>query len=459
MLPCFTTDLKRTIPIYLVMAEQLNTFIEAQSVMTKQWVLASQFKAKPEQILLVPDSAGHLAAVLLGIANKTDLWSVGHLATLLPQGIYRIVDSDDAVLYRHALAWGLGAYQYQRYKVSNKTLAQLYLTPAIDKQALTFEIEAHYFVRDLINTPAEHMGPAELADSALKIANEHQARVKQIIGGDLLTENFPMIYTVGRASTRAPRLIDLRWGDNKHPLVTLVGKGVCFDTGGLDIKPSSGMLSMKKDMGGAAHALGLARWIMQSQLPVQLRVLIPCVENVIAGNAYKPLDVIKTRQGMTVEVTNTDAEGRLILCDALFEATREKPRWLIDFATLTGAARIALGTDIAAFFTHHDAIASDLLRASEQQQDPIWRLPIYTPYRKLLDSNIADIANANVNTPYGGAITAALFLSEFVTEDTAWVHFDIMASNSSPRPGRPEGGEAMALRTVYYALREWCSKV
>jgi leucyl aminopeptidase len=313
-------------------------------------------------------------------------------------------------------------------------------------------MEAIYLVRDLINTPAGDMGPAELAQAATKLAERHKARISVITGAALLKKNYPAIHAVGRASSRAPRLIDLRWGA-KGPRVTLVGKGVCFDSGGLDLKAAAGMRLMKKDMGGAAHALGLASMIMAARLPLRLRVLIPAVENSVSGDAFRPGDVLPTRKGLSVEIGNTDAEGRLVLCDALAEADSEDPELIVDFATLTGAARIALGAELPAMFCNDDGVAEALLAQGLAAQDPVWRLPLHAPYRRLLDSQVADINNISSGA-LGGAIMAALFMSEFVRPKTPWVHLDIMAWNPSSRPGRPEGGEAMGLRATYALIEE-----
>jgi leucyl aminopeptidase len=321
-----------------------------------------------------------------------------------------------------------------------------------DRAAVTRAVEAIFLVRDLINTPASDMGPAELAEAAGALARKHGARESVVVGDALIKGNFPAVYGVGRASARAPRLIDLRWGGG-GPRVAVVGKGVCFDSGGLDLKSASNMKLMKKDMGGAAHALGLADMIMGAGLEVRLRVLVPAVENSVSGNALRPLDVLQTRKGATVEVGNTDAEGRLILCDALYEADRDEPDLLIDFATLTGAARVALGTDLPALFCRDDGLAERLLRHATAQQDPLWRLPLYAPYRKMLESQVADLNNAP-DSPYAGAITAALFLAEFVRPKTAWAHLDLFAWNASAAPGRPIGGEAMGLRAAFALVEE-----
>ncbi|MHA1571452.1 MAG: leucyl aminopeptidase family protein, partial [Alphaproteobacteria bacterium] len=312
---------------------------------------------------------------------------------------------------------------------------------------------ATYLVRDLVTTPAEDMGPAQLADAARALGRRHKATVRVTTGDQLLKQNYPAIHAVGRASDDPPRLIDLSWGATKDPKVTLVGKGVCFDTGGLDLKGAAGMLLMKKDMGGAAHVLGLASMIMDAKLPVRLRVLIPAVENAVAGNAYHPMDVLTMRNGMTVEVGNTDAEGRLVLADCLVRACEEKPALLIDYATLTGAARVALGPELPALFTNDDTLAHDLGEIGRNNADPVWRLPLHRDYRRMLDSAIADISSTG-SGGLAGAITAALFLAEFVDEDIPWVHFDVMAWNPRSRPGRPEGGEAMGLRTVYAAIAQ-----
>jgi leucyl aminopeptidase len=307
--------------------------------------------------------------------------------------------------------------------------------------------------RDLITTPSADMGPAELAAAAQDLAKAHKARVKVIVGDDLLKQNYPMIHAVGRASARAPRLIDLVWGSERDPKVTLVGKGVCFDTGGLDLKPSTGMLMMKKDMGGAATVLAVAAMVMAASLPVRLRVLIPAVENSVSGNAFRPMDVVPTRKGITVEIGNTDAEGRLILCDALFEGGSEKPAMMIDCATLTGAARVALGPDLPALFCNDDDLADALIAAGEQITDPMWRMPLFSNYRRLLDSKVADINNVSSGA-FGGAITAALYLKEFVPDGVPWAHFDMMAWNNTSRPGRPEGGEAQAARAIFNAIEQ-----
>lgn len=441
-------------PLTLITQNELSAWLATQSAVTKQWVQATGFLAKPDSICLVPDHQGRVSQVLAGVSKLEDFWAASGLAIALPVGDYQLQGITDPRLSQQiALAWGLGAYQFSRYKEPSQTVARLVLSGS-DWDQVTNLLTSIYLVRDLINTPAEDMGPEQLAEIAVKLAHEFSATVTQIIGSDLKDENYPAIYAVGRAAAAAPRLIDLRWGKRSAPRVTLIGKGVCFDTGGLDIKSATGMLLMKKDMGGAAHALGLARLIMAAKLPIQLRVLIPAVENAISAAAYRPGDVLETRQGLTVEITNTDAEGRLILADTLTEASAEQPELMIDFATLTGAARVALGPDLPALFCNEDRLAQDILRHAELAKDPAWRMPLHTPYRPMLDSRIASLCNAAIADGYAGAITAALFLQEFVPEHQAWVHIDLMAWNLRSRPGRPEGGEAMTLRAIFGYLKE-----
>jgi leucyl aminopeptidase len=347
-----------------------------------------------------------------------------------------------------ALGWALGCYAFTRYKARKRSFADLVWPAGADRGLVERLARGIGRARDLINTPTEHLGPTELAGAVEDLAARHDARCRIIAGEALLRENYPMIHAVGRASASPPALADLTWGDDAAPKVTLVGKGVCFDSGGLDLKPSGGMRLMKKDMGGAATLMGLASAVMDARLPVRLRLLVPAVENAVSGNAFRPLDVIRTRKGTTVEIGNTDAEGRLILCDALTEADAEKPTLLIDMATLTGAARTALGPELPALFSQDEALAADLLRAGEAVQDPLWRLPLWPPYRKMLKSSVADINNVS-DSPFAGAITAALYLQEFVAKETSWAHIDTYAWNLSSRPGRPEGGEALALRALY----------
>ena len=444
------------VPLILIVENEFETWLASQDQATQRWVNSCGFQAKPGSNCLVPNADHALASVLLGI-RADDIWALGALPASLPAGSYYLASEPEPErLERLGLGWALGAYQFSRYKERPALAASLALPASCDLAHIRRLAAATSLVRDLINTPAEDMMPEHLAAAAEQLAQKYAASFEQIIGDELLAQNYPTIHAVGRASAHPPRLLDLRWGDPAHPKLTLVGKGVCFDSGGLDIKPASGMRLMKKDMGGAAHVLGLAHAIMDAGLPVRLRVLVPAVENAISGNAFRPGDVIRTRQGLSVEIDNTDAEGRLVLCDALSEAATESPELLIDFATLTGAARVAVGTDMPAYFCTDRQLAASLLEQAEREQDPIWQLPLHQPYRELLDSKIADLVNSS-SGGYAGAITAALFLQEFVPAGLAWTHFDLMAWNTRSRPGRPEGGEAMGLRAVYAYLRDWLS--
>ena len=437
-------------------AEHLDSLPSRQAA----WVRANGFTAAAGQLCLLPDDKGGLERVLYGRDQDLGFWGFGALPgrlPILPGGSrsprpYRLEGLTAQEMRRAALAWALGCYRFGRYRKAEGMKPRLLLANGADLAAVKREVSAIFLVRDLINTPAEDLGPAELAGAARDLAKRHGARCKVTVGKTLLQQNYPAVHTVGRASSRAPRLIDLKWG-RSGPKVTLVGKGVCFDSGGLDIKSASGMLYMKKDMGGAAHVLGLASMIMEAKLPLQLRALVPAVENSISGNAFRPLDVIATRKGLRVEVGNTDAEGRLILCDALTEADSDDPDLILDFATLTGAARVALGTELPALFCNDDKLAEKLLAQSASEEDPLWRLPLHRPYRRLLDSQVADLNNVS-SGGYGGAITAALFLQEFVRDKTPWAHIDLMAWNTSSRPGRPEGGEAMGLRAAFAVIAD-----
>jgi leucyl aminopeptidase len=439
-----------TVALIPVTKADLPGWLADQPAATAAWLKTVGFAGEAGSFAFLPSDGAPRA--LVGVSALDDLWAFAGLPTALPAGTYRI----DAALDRHAatraaLGWALGGYRFTRYKKTDKPVSGLVWPAEADRGEVERTASAVFLVRDLVNTPACDLGPAELADAAQALAEEFEAGLDVIVGADLLDRDYPAIHAVGRASPREPRLIDLRWGNPEHPKLTIVGKGVCFDTGGLDLKPSSAMLMMKKDMGGAAHALALGRMVMMAGLPVRLRVLVPAVENVVGGDAFKPMDVLKTRKGLTVEVGNTDAEGRLILCDALAEADSEKPALLIDFATLTGAARVALGPDLPALLCNDDALAADLQTAGGEVEDPLWRLPLWAPYRKGLDSKVADIGNVTSNG-FAGAITAGLFLQEFVSKETPWAHLDTYAWNASARPGRPEGGEALGLRAAYAVI-------
>jgi leucyl aminopeptidase len=454
MIECLVDAAGLATPIRPLSQAGLKAWLARQEKRIAAWVAANGFTAASSKTCIIPNAEGGIGEVLLGVAEEDDLWPYGGLPTSLPEGIYRLVEDGlgEAAQGRAALGWALGAYGYSRYKSKERAPARLAWPGGADRGAVGRAAEATYLIRDLINTPAGDMGPAELAEATERVGKAHGAKVSTIVGDALLRENYPAIHAVGRASDRAPRLIDLSWG-RSGPKITLVGKGVCFDSGGLDIKSAANMKLMKKDMGGAAHVLGLSQMIMAAQLPLRLRLLIPAVENSISGDAFRPLDILRTRKGLTVEVGNTDAEGRLILCDALAEADGEGPDLLIDCATLTGAARVALGPELPALFSNHDPTAEALIRHGLAERDPLWRLPLYKPYRRGLDSKVADLNNI-WDSPYAGAITAALFLQEFVSAKTPWVHLDLMAWNTTSRPGRPEGGEAMALRALYALVAE-----
>ncbi len=456
----------KSIPLILVQTDEYASWLKAQSETAQQWLQTNQFMAKAHSHCLLPHANGQLQAVIVGVEDLHSWWSLSHLPKLLPTAVYQIdvAASSPAIevaaragdaLNRLVASWGLGAYEFNEYRPSAiTTVAQLLLPNDLDFAPVDNLVQATFLVRDLINTPTEHLGPAQLAQHAADLARNYGATVETIIGDDLLAKKYPAIHAVGRASAQAPRLIDMRWGQSKHPLLVLVGKGVCFDTGGLDLKSASGMAIMKKDMGGAAHVLGLARMIMAAQLPIQLRVLIPAVENSVSANAYRPGDVIPTRKGLQIEITNTDAEGRMVLADGLCEASSAKAKLIIDFATLTGAARVALGTQIPVFFTNNDQAAAQLHQAAIRADELVWRLPLHKPYRSMLDSRIADMKNSPEQA-YGGAIAAGLFLQEFVETDIPWFHFDVMAWNISSEPGRPEGGEAMGLRAAFEFIRDY----
>jgi leucyl aminopeptidase len=453
----------RAVPITPLAESEFRAWLSRQNARLKSWVKTAGFEAKPWEICVVPKSSGGIARVLVGFAAEDAHWAFAGLPGKLPLGIYRLDEAGPkagALAAPMALGWALGSYRFSRYKKTPKRFASLVWPGGVDSAAITRAAEATFLVRDLINTPAIDMGPAQLAEAAAKLAKRFGARITVIAGDALLARNYPLVHAVGRASAkgprgtvrdRQPRLIDIRWG--RGAKVTLVGKGVCFDSGGLNLKNEAGMKLMKKDMGGAAHVLGLAAMIMDAKLDVSLRVLIPAVENSVSGESMRPLDVVKSRKGLTVEIGNTDAEGRLVLADALAEAAREKPDLLIDCATLTGAARAALGPDVPALFCNDEALASGILRAAQREADPLWPLPLWKPYREGLESPVADISSIS-DSPHAGAITAALFLAEFVEPGIPWAHLDMMAWNVESRPGRPKGGEAMGLRALFAVIAE-----
>jgi leucyl aminopeptidase len=442
------------LPVQFVLQPKWHAWLREQSAARRGWIESTGVSGSAGDLAILPGRDGKAAGAVLVLAAKPTLWDFGALGTKLPPGTWKLLDTQPVSPTDAAVAIGLGLWKFERYKAKKRKPTAKFLWPAgADKARATAMIEAISMARDLITTPSSDMGPAELAAAAQEMAKKFKAKLTVIVGDDLLKKNYPTVHAVGRASVRAPRLIDLTWGNPKDPKVTLVGKGVCFDTGGLDLKPASGMLTMEKDMGGAATMMAVAAMVMAAKLPVRLRLLVPAVENSVAGNAFRPLDVITTRAGITVEIGNTDAEGRLILCDALAEGASEKPTMMVDCATLTGAARVSLGPDLPALFCNDDTLANGLLETGLEVTDPMWRMPLYKPYRSMYASKVADVNNV-ASSPFGGAIIAALYLQEFVPDDVPWAHFDMMAWNNTSRPGRPEGGEAQAARAIFTTIEK-----
>lgn len=447
MLDCLAAPDAATLPLHCVTPEGLEALRARLPAGAAGFLDASGFAAKAQEVRLLPGGGGITGAVLgLGEGPATP-WSFGGLANALPAGSAWHL-AEEALVEEAVLGWCLGAYRYARFKAASRAPARLRAPPGTERSQ--HAAEAAWRVRDLINAPANLMGPAELAQATQNLATVYGARCT-IIAGAALQEGFPALAAVGQASPRAPRVAVLEWGVPDAPLVALCGKGVCFDSGGLDLKPASSMLRMKKDMGGAAIVLGIAEMVMRAGLPVRLLVLVGAVENAVAGNAFRPMDVLRTRAGLTVEVGNTDAEGRLVLADLLTYAAEQDPALLIDCATLTGAARAALGPDLPALFTPDEALAAALLGAGERTADPLWRLPLHGGYDSWLDSTIADLNNVS-SRPMAGAIIGGLFLRRFIPPTTPWAHLDVYAWNDSARPGRPEGGEAQAMRAVAGAV-------
>jgi len=448
-LECFAEDAAGAVPLTPVSTAAWPALEAKLDGPARAWLKSLGFTAEAGTHAPIPDASGGLARIVAGVAPQDPIWALAPLPEALPEGVYALDGiADGEIATQYALGWALGAYAFTRYRARRRPAARLAWPANADRGRVARLARGHALARDLINTPAESMGPAELQQAAEEVAARHGARCRAIIGAELLTADYPLIHAVGRASSREPRLIDLVWGEENAPRLTLLGKGVCFDSGGLDLKTAPGMLLMKKDMGGAATALGLAGAIMDAKLPLRLRVLIPAVENSVSGNAMRPGDVIRARKGITVEIGNTDAEGRLVLCDALTEAAAEKPALMIDLATLTGAARVALGPELPALFANDDDLAAGILTAGTRASDPLWRLPLWAGYREMLKSKIADINNVGEGG-FAGAITAALYLAEFVPPEIPWAHIDTYAWNAKSRPGRPEGGEALCLRALY----------
>jgi leucyl aminopeptidase len=448
-----------SVPLWLLYEDEIEAWRALQSPPARQWLGEQNFKAEKHRVVLLPDSAGALLTAVGGLGKRLgelSLWHAAGLPERLPPRRFRLAQEFRASeATQLALGFLYGGYRFERYRPSKNEIASLDAPPNADMAFVENAAEALRMARDWINTPAGDFGPAQLAAAARQLGDRHQATFKEWLGEDLLAANFPAIHAVGRASSQAPRLLELRWtprGGETYPTVTLIGKGVCFDSGGLDIKSGAGMALMKKDMGGAAVALSLAHMLMSAKIRAQLRVLVPAVENAISGNAYRPGDVLATRKGLSVEVGNTDAEGRLVLCDALAYADAERPDLIIDFATLTGAARVALGPELPALFGNDERVVQELARISAAEHDPLWPMPLWAGYEDELASKIADLNNVASST-FAGAIFGALFLKRFVTE-SAWLHIDLYAWNPKDRPGRGVGAEAQALRGTYRYLVE-----
>jgi leucyl aminopeptidase len=443
---------QEAIPIHLVNKEGFETWVKNLSTAQRAALAAQKFDGGGYQVGIVPDGEGWFAVG--GVADPAELssWCMAKLAESLPAGTYRRAEGEPGAALH---GWQTAQYRFTRYREEKDPVGpRVLLTREAGRiAAAEAEAQAVFLVQDLVNTPAEDMGPAALEAAVEALAKQHGAKVK-VTRGDALEQEFPMVHAVGRAAARshAPRMIELDWGDAKAPKLAIIGKGVCFDSGGLDIKPSAGMLLMKKDMGGAAHALALAGLVMGAGLKVRLQLLIPAVENAIAGNAFRPGDVLRSRKGLTVEIGNTDAEGRLVLADALALASEGKPELIVDFATLTGAARVALGPDLPALFTRDDGTAEALMAAGKESDDPVWRLPLHEPYADWLKSDIADTNNAHTNA-FAGSSVAALFLDKFVGEGIDWAHFDTFAWRPNPKPGRAKGGAALGLRASWWMLQ------
>ncbi len=450
---CLTDSTAGGLPLHAIRPDGLSALLDTLPPAQAAWLKGIGFAAKPQEMVLLPGPDG-LAGAVLGLGADHSPYAFGGLATRLPEGTVWRLQAGDYATAAATLGFCLGAYRYTGVKPRDRASARL-ATP-LDQTAALSAAAAMSMVRDLINTPANLLGPVELGDIAASLARRHGVTAS-IVEGAMLDAEYPTVAAVGRGSDRPARVVAFRWRGSKatdsSPLVSLCGKGVCFDTGGYDLKPSSGMLRMKKDMGGAATVLGMARMIMEADLPIRMVTRVGCVENSVSGNAMRPLDVIRTRSGLTVEVGNTDAEGRLVLCDLLAEASRESPDLLLDCATLTGAARVALGPDLPAMFSTHDDWAATLLQSGIAAHDPMWRLPLWAGYDDWLKSPVADLNNVS-SRPHAGAIVAALFLKHFVSESVPWVHIDLYAWNDQSRPGRPEGGEAQTLRAVFAAIKE-----
>ena len=433
--------------------EQIDGLNDAQ----KTWIKSQAFNGSIGQVCHVPSADGTLAVVLFGWHHSASIWDFAPVVQSLPVAQYRI-DSAGSMpldLKQMAKIWGLCCYRYTRYKLDKRPYPVLIIDQLTKKSQFELNclLAGIYHIRNWINTPAEDFGPEDLSDIIRSLATKHQAHFQEVVGDDLIDQNYPLIHAVGRASSRAPRMLCLRWGKPEHPLLALVGKGVCFDTGGIQVKPHNAMQTMKKDMGGAAHMIALAEMIMSAKLPIALNLWVAAVDNSIAGNAFLPGDVFTSRAGLTVEIGHTDAEGRLVLADLLAAASEAEPSCMIDYGTLTGAQRVALGMDLPGIFCNNPKHAHELVDGSMRIDDPLWQLPLFKPYERHIESDIADLLSQG-KTPYGGAISAALFLQHFVNADTDWVHLDASCFNDTSRPGRPKGGEAMGLEALFQWVKQ-----
>ncbi|GHA47320.1 leucyl aminopeptidase [Amylibacter ulvae] len=451
--PSFAPPKGTAIPLHVLETDAFADWLKNADARVAEWVKATEFTAALGQVLLVPDQSGAIEFALAGWGDKqTRARGRFHMAVVarkLPQGIYEIASGlDEKEHSESALAWLLSAYAFDRYTSKKGAVAMLRPHESVDQGSLLAQAAGDFLTRDLINTPTNDMGPDALETAFLDLAKSHGATATVIKGDDLIAQNFPMIHAVGRASDQAPRLLDMIWGKPDHPTITLVGKGVCFDTGGLNIKPGASMGLMKKDMGGSATVMGLAHMIMAMKLPVRLRVLVPAVENSISAGAYRPQDILTSRKGMSVEINNTDAEGRLVLADALALADEDKPDLLVCTATLTGAARVALGPDVPPFFTDDRKLAKQIFKSSKRVADPLWQLPFWEPYEPMIEPDVADLDNAPAGG-FAGAITAALFLRRFVEHTDAFVHLDVYGWTPSAKPGRSKGGACQSARAMF----------
>lgn len=454
---CFVKTAKNTVVIETVFDGEFKQWLKKQTDQQQNWMADTGFDGEKTAICLIPDIKGRMQKIVFYMSGKNSKtqYDWAKLPGLLPKltgRCYRLTGLSQGDLKNAVMGWGLAGYKFDRYKTTKKTEPKRLLWPDDDLIDVDQSLSAIHMVRDLINTTARDLGPEQLAVAATELCHRHKAKCNILVGDQLLQNNYPAIHVVGDGANRAPRLIEMMWGNEKNPKLTLVGKGVCFDTGGLDLKSAAHMRLMKKDMGGAAHVLGLASMIMSAKLPVRLRVLIPAVENSVSANAYRPSDIIPSRKGLSIEVNNTDAEGRIVLADALAAASEDVPDLIIDFATLTGAARVALGTDLPALFSNNDTVQNDIVSDAKLIEDALWPLPLWAGYDGQVDGQIGDVDNAPEGG-YAGAITAALFLKRFVEPTIDWVHIDVMAWNLKSMPGRPQGGEAMGMRGVFAYIK------